>query len=127
MIFRMENMRKTLVILAVTLSALLSAQTKPSYAPVAGLPNDARQAMNAIDSEKIRATVKYLSDDSLQGRGTGQKGGDMAADWLGRQFKAYGLQPAGDNGTFFQNVGFYGITTDQQKTTFTFLPKSGPE
>ena len=83
--------------------------------------------MNAIDSEKIRATVKYLADDALEGRGTGQKGGDKAADWLGAQFKAYGLQPAGDNGTFFQKVGFYGITTDQQKTRFTFVPKSGPE
>jgi Zn-dependent M28 family amino/carboxypeptidase len=125
--FRVENMRKTLVILAVTLSALLFAQTNLAHAAVSGLPNDAQQAMNAIDSEKIRATVKYLSDDSLQGRGTGQKGGDMAADWLGAQFKAYGVQPAGDNGSYFQNVGFYGVTTDQQKTAFTFVPKSGPE
>ncbi len=118
-------MKKILIIVAVTLSALLSAQMKPAHA--AGLSNDAQQAMNAIDSEKIRATVKYLSDDSLEGRGTGQKGGDKAADWLGAQFKAYGLQPAGDNGTYFQNIGFYGVTTNQQKTTFAFVPKSGPE
>ena len=44
------------------------------------VPPAAQKAMNAIDAEKIRATVKYLSDDALQGRGTGQKGGDMAAD-----------------------------------------------
>ncbi|HKD14340.1 MAG TPA: M28 family metallopeptidase [Candidatus Angelobacter sp.] len=91
-----------------------------------GLPASAQQAMNSIDSEKIRATVKYLSDDSLQGRGTGQKGGDMAADWIAQQFKSYGLQPAGDNNSFFQNVKFYGIRTDQQKTQFAFDPKSGP-
>src|ERR1700724_3405930 len=107
-------MRKTLVILAVTLSAIVSAQTNPARVAASGLPADALQAMNSIDSEKIRATVKYLADDALQGRGTGQKGGDMAADWLGAQFKAYGLQPAGDNGTYFQNVGFYGVTACQQ-------------
>jgi hypothetical protein len=120
-------MRKIFVTLAVILSALLSAPSNRALAPEAGLSKDAQQAMNSIDSEKIRATVKYLSDDALEGRGTGQKGGDKAADWLGAQFKAYGLQPAGDNGSYFQNVGFYGVTTDQQKTTFTFVPKSGPE
>src|SRR5579871_5036473 len=90
------------------------------------LPPAAQKAMNAIDAEKIRATVKYLADDALQGRGTGQKGGDMAADWIAQQFKSYGVQPAGDNGSFFQNVKFYGITTDPQKTQLAFVPKSGP-
>src|SRR5437588_6716841 len=118
-------MRKTFVTLAVILSALLSAPPIPAHAAVAGLSKDADHAMNGIDSEKIRATVKYLSDDSLEGRGTGQKGGDKAADWIAQQFKSYGLQPAGDSGSFFQNVKFYGITTDQQNTRLAFVPNSG--
>ncbi|HZU33862.1 MAG TPA: M28 family peptidase [Candidatus Angelobacter sp.] len=91
------------------------------------VPADAQKAMNAIDAEKIRATVKYLADDKLQGRGTGQKGGDMAADWIAAQFKSYGLAPAGDNGTYFQNVNFFGVTTDPRQTHFAFVPKSGAE
>jgi Zn-dependent M28 family amino/carboxypeptidase len=91
------------------------------------LPVSAQKAMNAIDAEKIRATVKYLSDDALQGRGTGQKGGDMAADWIAVQFKSYGLLPAGDEGTYFQQVNFFGVTTDARHTRFAFVPKSGPE
>src|SRR5689334_17530879 len=91
------------------------------------LPPAAQKAMNAIDAEKIRATVKYLSDDALQGRGTGQKGGDMAADWIAAQFKSYGLAPAGDHGTYFQQVNFYGVTTDPKQTQFAFVPKQGPE
>lgn len=91
------------------------------------LPAAAQKAMNSIDAEKIRATVKYLSDDKLEGRGTGQKGGDMAADWIAAQFKSYGLAPAGDSGTYFQNVGFYGVTTDPKQTRFAFVPKSGAE
>jgi Zn-dependent M28 family amino/carboxypeptidase len=88
------------------------------------LPAAAQKAMNGIDPEKIRATVKYLSDDALQGRGTGQKGGDMAADWIALQFKNYGLLPAGDSGTYFQDVRFYGVTTDT-RTQLAFVPKSG--
>jgi Zn-dependent M28 family amino/carboxypeptidase len=99
----------------------VSASAQPA------VPAAAQEAMNAIDAEKIRATVKYLSDDALQGRGTGQKGGDMAADWIAEQFKSYGVMPAGDKGTYFQNVDFFGVTTDPKQTTFTFVPKSGPE
>jgi Zn-dependent M28 family amino/carboxypeptidase len=90
-------------------------------------PPAAQKAMNAIDAEKIRATVKYLSDDALQGRGTGQKGGDMAADWIAGEFKSYGVMPAGDQGTYFQQVNFFGVTTDPKQTSFAFVPKSGPE
>jgi Zn-dependent M28 family amino/carboxypeptidase len=89
------------------------------------LPASAQKAMNAIDAEKIRATVKYLSDDKLEGRGTGQKGGDMAADWIAAQFKSYSLAPAGDGGTYFQNIKFFGVTTDPKQTQFAFVPKSG--
>lgn len=112
-------MKKLTVALFLAAASLFAAQND------GGLPSSAQQAMNGIDSEKIRATVKYLSDDALQGRGTGQKGGDMAADWIAEQFKSYGVQPAGDNGSFFQNVKFYGITTDPQKTQLSFVPKTG--
>jgi Zn-dependent M28 family amino/carboxypeptidase len=81
--------------------------------------------MTSIDAEKIRATVKYLSDDALEGRGTGQKGGDRAADWIALQFKNYGLLPAGDHHTYFQDVQFYGVTTEAQQTHFTLVPKTG--
>src|SRR5215469_14043580 len=101
--------------------ACLAAQAQPA------LPAPAEKAMNSIDPEKIRATVKYLSDDSFEGRGTGQKGGDRAADWIAAQFKSYGLQPAGDHGTFFQNVKFYGVITDGKQTRLAFVTKSGQE
>lgn len=63
------------------------------------------------DAQKIRASVKYLSSNELEGRGTGQPGGDRAADWIAEQFKKYGLKPAGENGTYFQNVPMVGIKT----------------
>src|SRR5579864_1209431 len=114
-------MKKLSVILFATLVCICSAFGQTDVPPAA------QKAMNAIDAEKIRATVKYLSDDALQGRGTGQKGGDMAADWIAAQFKSYGLVPAGDQGTYFQQVNFFGVTTDPKQTSFAFVPKSGPE
>ena len=114
-------MRKPSIILFVAICSLIAAQAQTSAPPAA------QKAMNAIDSEKIRATVKYLSDDKLEGRGTGQKGGDMAADWIAEQFKSYGLLPAGDAGTYFQKINFFGVTTDPKETQFAFVPKSGAE
>src|SRR6478609_10920487 len=114
-------MKKLSIILFVTVVCVCSGSAQT------GVPPDAQKVMNAIDAEKIRATVKYLADDALQGRGTGQKGGDMAADWIAAQFKSYGVMPAGDQGTYFQQVNFFGVTTDPKQTTFTFVPKSGPE
>ena len=63
------------------------------------------------DAQKIRASVKYLSSNELEGRGTGQPGGDRAAEWIAAQFKKDGLKPAGENGTYFQNVPMVGIKT----------------
>jgi Zn-dependent M28 family amino/carboxypeptidase len=120
--------RITLVVLflvAVFVTIVAAQNASHNSAPAAATAQQA--AMNSIDAEKIRATVKYLSDDALEGRGTGQKGGDKAADWIAAQFKSYGLLPAGDNGTYFQSVNFYGVTTDGKQTQFAFVPKSGNE
>jgi hypothetical protein len=38
------------------------------------------------DPQKIRAHVRFLSSDLLEGRGTGQRGGDIAADYIATQF-----------------------------------------
>lgn len=77
-----------------------------------------------IDPEKIRAHVKYLASDALEGRGTGQKGGDMAAEYIAAQLKSYGLQPASDAGTYLQSVPMVSMKT-LPDTTFTLIPAHG--
>jgi TonB family protein len=77
-----------------------------------------------FDGEKIRAHVKLLSSDALEGRGMNQKGGDEAAEYIAAQFKSYGLKPAGENGTYFQSVPMVGVKT-LPATTFSFAPSSG--
>jgi Zn-dependent M28 family amino/carboxypeptidase len=77
-----------------------------------------------FDGEKIRAHVKLLSSDAMEGRGMNQKGGDVAAEYIAAQFKSYGLKPAGENGTYFQSVPMVGVKT-LPATTFTLAPTSG--
>ena len=42
--------------------------------------------MRGIDAERIRAHVRFLADDLLEGRGTGTRGGDIAAKYIAAQF-----------------------------------------
>ena len=79
----------------------------------------------AVSAASIRAYDKYLSDDLLEGRYPGQRGGELAAKFIATEFASYGLKPGGDNGTYFQQVDFTSVKADPVKTTFTFVPKSG--
>jgi Zn-dependent M28 family amino/carboxypeptidase len=77
-----------------------------------------------FDGERIRAHVKFLSSDLLEGRGTGQRGGDIAAEYIGTEFALLGLKPAGDDGTYFQNVPMVNVKT-LEGTSFKLVPQNG--
>lgn len=67
------------------------------------------QDMN-VSGDKIRAHVKYLASDELQGRGVGTNGERLATRYIASQLKAEGVQPGGDNGTYFQRVPMVGVS-----------------
>ena len=77
-----------------------------------------------VDPEKIRAHVKFLSSDLLEGRGMGQRGSDIAAEYIATQFALDGLKAAGDQGSYFQEVPMVRITT-LPDTTASLAPKNG--
>ena len=60
------------VILALSLSTLGWAQT------------------GGISGERIRAHVKFLSSDLLEGRGVAVRGGDLATEYIASQFAVAG-------------------------------------
>src|SRR6266404_5048105 len=111
--------------LGLTLSAAQAAR-KATRTPAASahLPGVAIAALEKVDPERIRAHVRFLSDDLLEGRGTGQRGGDIAAEYIATQFALYGLKPAGDSGTYMQKVPMVGITPGPE-TTFELVPSKG--
>jgi Zn-dependent M28 family amino/carboxypeptidase len=88
------------------------------------LPGPAFVALETITPEHIRWHVRYLSHDLLEGRGTGQRGGDIAAEYIATEFAEFGLKPAGDHGTYMQKVPLVGVTT-LPETQFSLVPKRG--
>jgi Zn-dependent M28 family amino/carboxypeptidase len=64
-----------------------------------------------ISGEKIRAHVKYLASDELEGRGVGTRGEKLATEYIASQLKLQGVNPGGDDGTYYQRVPLVGATT----------------
>jgi Zn-dependent M28 family amino/carboxypeptidase len=64
-----------------------------------------------LSGDRIRAHIKYLASDELEGRAVGTRGEKLATDYLATQLRLAGLQPGGDNGTYFQQVPMVGATT----------------
>jgi hypothetical protein len=61
-----------------------------------------RADLRRIDPHAYLQHIKYLSSDELEGRGDGAPGLEKAADYIEKSFRSSGLEPAGDDGTFFQ-------------------------
>ena len=80
---RMACLGSTIVLL---LSALALAQPQPQ--PSTG--------------DSLMGHLRYLASDELQGRGNGSPELEQAADYLAELFRKYGLLPAGNQQTYFQ-------------------------
>lgn len=87
------------------------------------------------DRARLEADVRYLADDSLEGREAGTTGYALAAGYVAGQFAALGIRPAGNDGTYFQSVPMvsvrleFGSRSDLQNTNArgaAILPESTP-
>jgi hypothetical protein len=73
-----------------------------------------------ITSGEVYAHIKYLASDELEGRRSGSKGARLAAAYLEREFKEYGLKPMGDAGGFLQKFEFIsGVKLGNQNSLST--------
>jgi Zn-dependent M28 family amino/carboxypeptidase len=73
---------------------------------------ESNAGIGAIDDHTLRAHIRFLADDLLEGRGTGTRGGLLAARYIAAQFEALGLEPACADGSYFQSVQMVGSRTD---------------
>jgi len=71
-----------------------------------------RQTEAAITANDLRTRLYQLADDSMQGRRIGEPGNYRGTDYIAREFQRLGLKPAGDNGTYFQNLDYGPIGFD---------------
>ena len=76
-----------------------------------------------VQEPALRAHLAFLSDDLLEGRGTGQRGGDLTVRYLEAQLRALGLRPA-PGGSYQQPVTLLGLKTLPQRSTLSFMAAS---
>ncbi len=115
---------------AVVLAASVFAVSLPAISITAqaqSIPPAVKAAEASIDPEKIRAHVKFLADDLLEGRGPGLRGSEIAAQYIATQFALYGLKPGGDNGTYLQQINMVGMNAIADKTTMSIIPPKRPD
>ena len=81
-------------------------------ANVAHLVAAAPTTRTAITAADLRQRLFAIADDSMMGRETGSLGAFKAADYAAAEFRRLGLEPAGENGTYFQTVPFWTAAAD---------------
>ena len=113
---KLKLLMATVLVVALRVPHLDAQASKTTNKPEAGSVQ--------ADPQKIRAHMKFLSSDLLEGRGTGQRGGDIAAEYIATEFALYGLKPAGDQGTYFHEVPMVGVKT-LDETSFNLASSAG--
>jgi Peptidase family M28 len=83
-------------------------------------------AVKQIRPQAIRAHVRFLTDSLLQGRATGTPGYSIAARYVATELEGMGLHPAGQNGTWFQDVRLRKAVVDEHRSSLVFI-RNGKE
>jgi len=68
----------------------------------------------------IEAHIRFLASDYLAGRDAGSDGYEIAANYVASQMRLLGLQPAGDNGSYFAAVPMHDIHADTDFNQMVF-------
>ncbi len=69
------------------------------------------RAARTITVPELRAHVKFLASDLLEGRGPATRGDLLAHAYVQAQFEAAGLEPGAPGGGWLQKVPLVGVTT----------------
>lgn len=84
-----------------------SSQSASAPASVASAPASSALASGtsaAIGEADLRARIAIFADDSMMGRNAPEEGDRKGAEYLASELRRMGLEPAGENGTYFQTV-----------------------
>jgi Zn-dependent M28 family amino/carboxypeptidase len=99
-----------------------AAETPPAETLLLPLPTTTTADINASD---LAERIKALADDTFEGRGPGTPVGEASAAWIGAEMARVGLEPAGDEGTYFQKVAMVNQTIDPEQSFLTFSAPDG--
>jgi hypothetical protein len=85
--------------------------TETSTAPVEFTPD--------VQAVNIEAHIRFLASDYLAGRDAGSDGYEIAANYVAAQMRLLGLEPAGENGSYFADVPMHEVVADASYNSFT--------
>lgn len=80
---------------------------------------NAPRGADRITETQLRAYLRFVSSDLLEGRDTPSRGQDLAAAFLASHLERLGLRPAGDGDSYFQTLALTRRTSDSEKTTLS--------
>lgn len=103
---------------AVAATGLVAVQQEPWRCP--------DPAELAADLDGTLAHVRYLADDLLEGREVATRGERCAGDYVASHFEQLGLEPVGDDGTYFQSWNVRTGTAVGEGARFTLEAGSPP-
>lgn len=72
--------------------------------------------VSAITAADMKEWLTYLASDQLQGRAVYSEGLGLAAAYIADHLEAWGVKPAGDDGTYFQVVKVNGVNVERNST-----------
>jgi hypothetical protein len=96
------------IALAAALVSLGAAPPQPPMTPA-----------EQVAANSVRSHVEFLADDRLEGRDTGSRGHEIAAQYVASRFREMGLEPGGPNGSWFEQVPLRRAITVQPSPTIT--------
>ncbi|HWB42727.1 MAG TPA: M28 family peptidase [Gemmatimonadales bacterium] len=94
------------------ITTILSLLALAPLAPLAAQqsPSPGARVASALSADVLRGHLEFLADDALEGRAPGTRGGELAQKYLASQFRRLGLEPVGDDGTYYQRVPIISLT-----------------
>ena len=97
---RMQSRR---IRLSLVVGLLVLSVAPPRAAPAAG--------EGLIQQSELREWLGYIASDELEGRQVFTEGLGLAAGYIAAHLSAWGVKPAGEDGTYFQTVRVLGVRT----------------
>ncbi|MBA2291490.1 MAG: M28 family peptidase [Gemmatimonadales bacterium] len=111
--------RSSVLLLAVLTTPLAAQGRSPTskiFWPDEGVRTfTARATKPEITADDLRARLYQFADDSMMGREAGTLGNWKATEYIAREYKRIGLVPAGENGTYFQEIQYGQLRYDSTK------------
>jgi hypothetical protein len=109
--------------LALAACAPAAPAPRPVPDPAALVEAPLARTAPAISADDLRHRVFLFAHDSMLGREAGTEGNVKATDYLAAELRRMGVEPAGENGTYFQTLPLYQRVVD---TTVTITVDGTP-